>query len=60
MAEASPLIVLVLLFYGLMFFGTCFVIWKFYQVLSKINDNIAGIRQALERTPFLPRGGTES
>lgn len=40
---------LVLLFYGLMFFAICFVVWKFYQILSKINDNIAGIKQALER-----------
>jgi hypothetical protein len=38
-----------LFLYGLMFFGILFVIWKFYQILSKINDNIAGIRQALER-----------
>ena len=38
-----------LLFYGLMFAVILFVIWKFYQILSKINDNIAGIRQALER-----------
>jgi hypothetical protein len=44
-----PMIVLVLFFYGLMFFVIFFVIWKFYQILSKINDNIAGIRQALER-----------
>jgi len=32
-----------------MLFVTFFVIWKFYQILSKINDNIAGIRQGLER-----------
>ena len=44
-----PMIALVLFFYGLMFFVIFFVIWKFYQILSKINDNIAGIRQALER-----------
>jgi hypothetical protein len=31
-----------------------FGIWKFYQMLSKINDNIAGMRRAVEsngRTP---------
>jgi hypothetical protein len=45
----APVFVLGLFFYGLMFFVIFFVIWKFYQILSKINDNIAGIRQALER-----------
>ncbi len=25
-----------------------FCVWKFYQMLSRINDNIAGIRQAVE------------
>ena len=35
---------------GLVFPGLIvFCLWKFYQLLSKINDNIAGIRQALER-----------
>jgi hypothetical protein len=24
-------------------------VWKFYQLLSKINDNLSGIRQAIER-----------
>jgi hypothetical protein len=32
-----------------MFFGILFVIRKFYQILSRINENVAGIRQALER-----------
>ena len=31
--------------YGVMFF----VVWKFYQVLSHINQNIAGIKRALEQ-----------
>jgi hypothetical protein len=31
--------------YGFIFY----CVWKFYQMLSKINDNIAGIRQALVR-----------
>ena len=32
-------------FYGVMFF----VLWKFYQVFSNINQNIAGIKRALEQ-----------
>ena len=31
--------------YGVMFF----VIWKFYQVLSHINQNIAGIKRVMEQ-----------
>ena len=31
--------------YAVMFF----VVWKFYQLLGKINENIAGIRQVMER-----------
>lgn len=35
---------------GLAFYGVIFFcIWKFYQVLSKINGNIARISDALER-----------
>jgi hypothetical protein len=45
----EPVLLLGLFLYGLMFFVIFFVVWKFYQILSKINDNIAGIRQALER-----------
>jgi hypothetical protein len=45
-----PAILLGLLFYGLVFF----CIWKFYEMLSKINDNIAGIRQALNRNASNP------
>ena len=26
-----------------------FVPWKFHQVLSKINDNVAGVRDAIAR-----------
>jgi hypothetical protein len=33
-----------LLFYGFIFF----VLWKFYQMFGRINENIAGIRRALE------------
>jgi hypothetical protein len=40
-----PILLFGLLFYGVIFF----CIWKFYQMLSKINDNIAGIRLALVR-----------
>jgi hypothetical protein len=36
-------IILALLFYGLIFF----CIWKFYQMLSNINNNLAGIRRAM-------------
>jgi hypothetical protein len=32
-------------FYG--FILVC--LWKFYQIISKINDNLTGIRQAVER-----------
>jgi hypothetical protein len=31
--------------YGFMFF----VLWKFYQVFSNINQNLAGIRRAIEQ-----------
>jgi hypothetical protein len=35
-----------------------YCIWKFYQVLSKINDNISGIRRAVESNgtaaPIIP------
>jgi hypothetical protein len=40
-----PMALVGLLFYGAIFF----CIWKFYQLLSKIDDNLAGIRQAVER-----------
>jgi hypothetical protein len=37
-------------FFGLVVYGIIFFcVWKFYQMLSKINDNIAGIRHAVER-----------
>jgi len=39
-----PSIMLALLSYGLMFF----VLWKFYELLTKISDNLAGIRRAIE------------
>jgi hypothetical protein len=39
-----------LTFVGLAFYGIVFFfVWKFYQILSRINDNIAGIRHAVER-----------
>ena len=37
--------VLGLCVYAVMFF----VVWKFYQLLGNISENIAGIRQAMER-----------
>jgi hypothetical protein len=33
-------------FYALLFF----VLWKFHQTFSKINENIAGIRRLLDRS----------
>jgi hypothetical protein len=33
-------------FYGFIFF----VLWKFYQMFGKINENIAGIRHVLENS----------
>jgi hypothetical protein len=45
--------VVVLLFGGVMGIGfyalLFFVLWKFYQIFSKINENIAKIRQVLDR-----------
>ena len=38
--------------YGVMIY----CVWKFYGLLSKINDNVAGIREAIERNG---RGGPE-
>ena len=41
---------------GAVFYGVIFyVLWKFYQMFSKINENIAGIRQALESSDRTPR-----
>ena len=30
-----------------------FVLWKFYQMFGKINENIAGIKRALEKSTLL-------
>jgi hypothetical protein len=27
-----------------------FVVWKFYQILARMNDNLSGIRRAVERS----------
>ncbi len=36
------------------FYGVAFVaLWKFYQMFAKINENIAGIRQALQKSVLL-------
>jgi hypothetical protein len=43
---------LMLFVYGLVLF----VVWKFYNVLSRMNDNLTGIRQALERSADRPQG----
>ena len=31
-----------------------FTVWKFYRMLSSINENLAGIRRAIERFPPPP------
>lgn len=41
-------------FFGLLYYAAAnaaviFCGWKFYQMVSKINDNLAGIRQAMNR-----------
>ncbi|HEY9141501.1 MAG TPA: hypothetical protein VIN93_11450 [Bryobacteraceae bacterium] len=40
-----PFALLGLLYYA----AVIFCVWKFYQMVSKINDNLAGIRQAMNR-----------
>jgi hypothetical protein len=43
---------------GLLYNGVIvYAIWKFYHLLSKMNDNIDGIRQALERNGRSGPGG---
>jgi hypothetical protein len=44
-----PIAVMGLLFCGVVFFG----IWKFYKLLSKMNDNLVGIRRAVESASLL-------
>lgn len=44
-AVALPAAIFGLLYYGLI----VFCIWKFYQLLSSINESLRGIRRALER-----------
>ncbi len=34
-----------------------FIIWKFYNVLKKMNDNLTGIRQTMERSADGPHRG---
>ena len=39
---------------GLLFSGLIvFCIWKFYYMLSKMNDNLVGIRRAVESASLL-------
>ncbi len=33
--------------------AVCFSIWKIYQLLTKINDNLTRIRQAIETASLL-------
>jgi hypothetical protein len=45
-------------FFGLVVYAIIFFcVWKFYQILSKINDNIVGIRIAVERSSPEQRTG---
>jgi hypothetical protein len=44
-AIGLPQLFVIFLVWGL----SIFCVWTFYQTLSKINDNIGGIRQAVER-----------
>jgi hypothetical protein len=45
-----PAVLVGLLYYVVLFF----CVWKFYQMLSRINNNLAGIRQALVRGALKP------
>ncbi len=45
-----PIALLYIGFYVLIFFS----IWKFYKLFSRVNDNLAAIREAIERSG---RGG---
>jgi hypothetical protein len=41
---------------GVVFYGVIYyAIWKFYQMFSTMNENIAGIRRALESSDRAPR-----
>jgi uncharacterized membrane protein len=40
---------MVLLFMFLVYGVSFFVIWKFYRILSRMNDNLSGIREAIDR-----------
>jgi hypothetical protein len=35
-----------------------FCVWKFYQMLAKINENIAGLRRAVEGSGTTPLGSS--
>jgi hypothetical protein len=47
---ALPEVFVILLLWGI----PIFCVWKFYQILSKINDNVAEIRRAVERNGATP------
>jgi hypothetical protein len=48
---AAPVQIIPLLLFLCVYAFIFFAVWKFYQVLSRMNDNLAGIRRAIERTP---------
>jgi hypothetical protein len=46
----GPLTLIPVALLGLLYYAAViFCVWKFYQMISKINDNLAGIRQAMNR-----------
>lgn len=49
LVASVPITVIALLFSGVVFFS----IWKFYRMLSKINENLVGIRRAVESASLL-------
>jgi hypothetical protein len=44
MPYGIPLILIPLLYFA----AVIFCVWKFYEMLSRINDNLAGIRRAID------------
>jgi hypothetical protein len=46
----APALLIGLIYYAFVIFCA----WKFYQMLSRINDNLTGIRQAIDDTRVKP------
>jgi len=51
----SFLMVPALLYGALYIVAVFFCVWKFYQMLSKINDNLAGIERAISDARAAPK-----